>query len=160
MLQAYFESIKYVGHLLPMSFLRIFLGYFYLDLVFKDWKQLILRVGGYSDIFVEALNKAQIPAWYRMLLSEQIIPHWQIYAFVIIGLQLVVGVSYIIGYVVRPVSILAILLCLNYLMIYSVDREMFFKLLISCHIMLAWVGAGRCLGLDYYFFKRRRGLWW
>lgn len=160
MLQAYFESIKYVGHLLPMSFLRIFLGYFYLDLVFKDWKRFIIGVGGYSDIFVEALNKPQIPAWYRLLLSEQIIPHWQVFAFTIIGLQLAVGVSYIIGYVVRPVSILAVLLCLNYLAIYPIDSEIFFKLLISCHIMLAWVGAGRCLGLDYYFYKRRRGLWW
>lgn len=160
MLQAYFESIKYVGHLLPMSFLRIFLGYFYLDLVFKDWKQFVTGVGGYSDIFVEALNKAQIPSWYRLLISEQLIPHWHTYAFIIIGLQLAVGVSYIIGYVVRPVSMLAVLLCLNYLTIYSVDREIFFKLLIACHIMLAWVGAGRCLGIDYYFFKRRRGLWW
>jgi thiosulfate dehydrogenase [quinone] large subunit len=160
MLQAYFESIKYVGHLLPMSFLRIFLGYFYFDLVFKDWRQFVIGVGGYSDIFVEALNKAQIPACYRLVLSEHVIPHWHIYAFFIIGLQLVVGVSYIIGYVVRPVSMLAVLLCLNYLTIYPLEREIFFKLLISCHIMLAWVGAGRCLGLDYYFFKRRRGLWW
>lgn len=160
MLQAYFESIKYVGHLLPMSFLRIFLGYFYFDLVFKDWRQFIIGVGGYSDIFVDALNKSQIPAWYRLVLSEHVIPNWHTYAFIIIGLQLVVGVSYIIGYVVRPVSMLAVLLCLNYLTIFPFEREIFFKLLISCHIMLAWVGAGRCLGLDYYFYKRRRGLWW
>lgn len=160
MLQAYFESIKYVGHLLPMSFLRIFLGYFYFDLVFKDWRQFVVGVGGYSDIFVDALNKSQIPAWYRLVLSEHVIPNWHIYAFLIIGLQLVVGVSYIIGYVVRPVSMLAVLLCLNYLTIFPLEREIFFKLLISCHIMLAWVGAGRCLGLDYYFYKRRRGLWW
>lgn len=143
-----------------MSFLRIFLGYFYFDLVFKDWRQFVIGVGGYSDIFVEALNKAQIPAWYRLVLSEYIIPNWHAYAFIIIGLQLVVAVSYVIGYVVRPVSLLAVVLCLNYLMIFPFEREIFFKLLISCHIMLAWVGAGRCLGLDYYFFKRRRGLWW
>jgi len=160
MLQAYFESIKYVGHLLPMSFLRIFLGYFYLDLVFKDWRPFILGVGGYSDIFVEAINKSHIPSWYRLLLSEYMIPHWQVCAFIIIGLQLAVGVSYILGYVVRPISIVAVFLCLNYLTIYPIDREIFFRLLISCHIMLAWVGAGRCLGLDYYFYKRRRGLWW
>ena len=143
-----------------MSFLRIFLGYFYLDLVFKDWKQYVIGVGGYSDIFVEALNKAQIPSWYRILLSEQLIPNWHIYAFLIIGFQLAVGVSYVIGYVVRPVSILGVFLCLNYLTIFPIEREVFFKLLIACHIMLAWVGAGRCLGVDYYFFKRRRGLGW
>lgn len=160
MFQAYFESIKYVGHLLPISFLRIFLGYFYLDLAMKDWKIYGLGSGGMADVFIEALNKSNIPAWYRLILSEQVIPHWQIYAFVLIGLQLTVGISYIIGYVVRPVSMLAILVCLNYLALSKVDQEIFFKLLIACHILLAWVGAGRCLGIDYYFFKRRRGVWW
>ncbi len=160
MLQAYFESIKYVGHLLPISFLRIFLGYFYLDLAFKDWKQFHIGVGGYSDIFVEALNKPQTPAWFRLLLSEQIIPYWQIFAFIMIGLQFAIAVSYIVGYVVRPISFLAMLLCMVYILVFSVDQEMFFKLLIACHILLAWVGAGRCLGIDYYFYKRRRGMWW
>lgn len=160
MLQSYFESIKYVGHLLPLSFLRIFLGYFYLDLALNDWEQFQIGMGGYAETFVEALNKAQIPAWYRLLLSEQIIPHWQIFAFVMIGLQLVVGLSYVIGYVVRPVSVLAVFLCLNYILIYPVSMEIFYKLMIASHFVLAWVGAGRCLGFDYYFFKRRRGIWW
>jgi thiosulfate dehydrogenase [quinone] large subunit len=112
MFQAYFESIKYVGHLLPISFLRIFLGYFYIDLALKDWKFYGLGSGGLADLFVEALNKSNVPAWYRIILSEQIIPHWQIFAFVLIGLQFAVGISYVIGYVVRPVSILAIFVCL------------------------------------------------
>ena len=160
MLQAYFESIKYVGHLLPVSFLRIFLGYFYLDLAFKDWKNYVAIGNSVSELFLEALNKPMMPGWYRILLSEQIIPHWNIIAFVIIGLQLAVGISYVIGYVVRPISVIAIFLCLNYLTLSLVDKETFFKLMIACHVLLAWVGAGRCLGIDYYFFKRRRGLWW
>jgi thiosulfate dehydrogenase (quinone) large subunit len=27
-------------------------------------------------------------------------------------------------------------------------------------LILAWLGAGRCLGLDYFFYKRDRGMWW
>lgn len=160
MLQAYFESIKYVGHLLPISFLRIFLGYYYMDLTIKDWKQFLVGVGGYSEVFVEALNKNHIPSWFRLLLSEQVIPYWQFFAFAIIGLQLAVAISYIIGYVVRPVSLVAAVLCALYLLVFSADHEIFYKLMISCHVVLAWVGAGRCLGLDYYFYKRRRGVWW
>lgn len=30
MLVAFLESIKYTGHLLPVVFLRVFLGYYYL----------------------------------------------------------------------------------------------------------------------------------
>ena len=108
MFQAYFESIKYVGHLLPISFLRIFLGYFYIDIALKDWRFYNLGNGGLADLFVEALNKPVIPSWYRLLLSEQIIPNWQIYAFILIGLQFAVGISYILGYVVRPTSLIAV----------------------------------------------------
>lgn len=160
MLQSYFESIRYVGHLLPISFLRIFLGYYYFDLTVKDWKQFLMGIGGYADVFVEALNKNHIPPWFRLLLSEQIIPHWQIYAFIVIGLQLAVAISYIIGYVVRPMSIAAIVLSSFYLLVFPIEQELLFKLVIACHVVLAWVGAGRCLGLDYYFYKRRRGVWW
>lgn len=160
MFQAYFESIRYVGHLLPISFLRIFLGYYYFDLTLKDWRQFNLGVGGYADIFVEALNKNHIPQWFRLLLSEQIIPHWQIYAFIFIGLQLAVAISYMVGYVVRSTSALALVLCAINMFVFPTEMEMFFKLLICCHAVLAWVGAGRCLGLDYYFYRRRRGIWW
>lgn len=161
MLQSYFESIKYVGHLLPISFLRIFIGYFYLNLAFKDW--LVYSSGGnaFSEMLIDALNKAQIPSWYRLLLSEQMIPNWNIVVFILIGLQIATGVSYILGYVVRPMSVFAILLCVNFLILSGGgEKEIFYKLLIACHVLLAWVGAGRCLGIDYYFFKRRRGVWW
>lgn len=160
MLQAYFESVKYVGHLLPVSFLRIFVGYYYVNAAFLDWK--IYSKGGnaFSEMMIDALNKAQIPSWYRIILSEQMIPNWNIVVFLLIGFQLAVGISYILGYVVRPMSVIAILLCVNFLILANTDREIFFKLLIACHVLLAWVGAGRCLGLDYYFFKRRRGVWW
>ncbi|MFZ3231300.1 MAG: hypothetical protein WA160_13915 [Pseudobdellovibrio sp.] len=160
MLQSYFESIKYVGHLLPVSFLRIFLGYFYVDLALSGWKEYLIAGSSASELFIQALNKPMMPSWYRILLSEQLIPHWNIVAFVLIGMQVAIGISYILGYVVRPVSIIAIFLCLNYLTISSSDKETFYKLMIACHILLAWVGAGRCLGLDYYFYKRRRGMWW
>jgi thiosulfate dehydrogenase [quinone] large subunit len=143
-----------------MSFLRIFLGYYYFDLWMRDWKQYISKSGFYSEIFVESLNRAHVPGWYRLLLAEYIIPNWQVFAFIILGLQLCVAISYFIGYVVRPVSIIAVLLCLNYIMLSPIQMEFFYKLLIASHFMLAWVGAGRCLGIDYYFYKRRRGMWW
>lgn len=160
MLQAYFESLKYVGHLLPISFLRIFLGYFYLQQAFKDWQVHVVGNSMVSDLLVEALNKTQMPFWYRFFLTEHLMSHWPFYAFVLVGIQVIIGLSYLIGYVVRPSSILGFLLCLNYLAVSHPSQEFFFKLMIACHILLAWVGAGRCLGLDYYFYKRYRGIWW
>lgn len=160
MLQAYFESIKYVGHLLPISFLRIFLGYYYIQQAIQGWKIHILGNSLVSDMLVEALNKTQIPFWYRLFISEHMSAHWGVYAFILVGVQFIIGLSYIIGYVVRPASVLGFLLCLNYLILASSNQEILFKLLMACHVLLAWVGAGRCLGFDYYFYKRYRGIWW
>lgn len=162
MLQSYFESIKYVGHLLPISLLRVFIGYFYVNQAVADWKIHIVSHSTVSDILVEALSSEKMPYWYRLFLSDYVVPNWSTFAFVLVGLQLVVGISYLIGYVVRPASVVALFLSLNYLAISSayVQQDLFFRLLIACHILLAWVGAGRCLGLDYYFYKRYRGIWW
>lgn len=160
MFQAYFESLKYVGHLLPVSFLRIFVGYFYIQQAIYDWKLHVIGQSVVSDVLIEALNKANMPFWYRLFLSEHLMPHWGIYAFVLVGLQLLVGLSYILGYVVRPTSFVGLILCVNYIAVTSYQYDYFFRLLMACHILMAWVGAGRCLGLDYYFYKRYRGLWW
>lgn len=160
MLQAYFESLKYVGHLLPVSFLRIFLGYFYVQQAIKDWNVHVMGNSVVSDLLVEALSKTQMPFWYRFFLTEHLMSHWSFYAFILVGVQVIIGISYLIGYVVRPSSLIGLLLCLNYLAISNAQQEFFFKLMIASHILLAWVGAGRCLGLDYYFYKRYRGIWW
>lgn len=160
MLQAYFESIKYVGHLLPISLLRVFIGYFYINQAMHDWNIHILSRSTVSDMLVEALASDKIPYWYRFLLTDYVVPYWSTFAFVLVGVQLIVGISYLIGYVVRPSSILGLFLCLNYLAVSSHQQELFFRLMIACHILMAWVGAGRCLGIDYYFYKRYRGFWW
>ena len=60
MLQAYFESLKYVGHLLPVSFLRIFLGYFYIEQALHDWKLHILGSSAISDLLVEAPHRKKL----------------------------------------------------------------------------------------------------
>ncbi len=160
MFQSFFESIKYVGHLLPISFLRIFLGYFYFQQALRDWKIHVLGQSNISDMMIDIMNRTQMPVWYRLFITDYFVPNWKVYAFILVGVQLIIGVSYLIGYVVRPASVLAILFCLNYLLIMGSSQEYFFKLLIASHIILAWVGAGRCLGLDYYFYKRQRGIWW
>lgn len=160
MLQAYFESIKYVGHLLPISLLRIFIGYFYMQQAYHDWKIHILANSTVSDLIVEALSADKMPYWYRLFLSEHVVPNWALYAFILVGIQFVIGLSYLIGYVVRPVSVLALILCLNYIAVSTPQTELFYRILIACHITFTWIGAGRCLGLDYYFYKRYRGIWW
>ncbi len=160
MIQSFFESIKYAGHLLPLSLLRIFVGYFYLQQFLADWKMHIIKNTNVSEVIVNALTSDRLPYWYRIFMSDHVVSHWSVYVFIFVGLQLAVALSFLFGYLVRPFSLLAVFISLNYMLLSSAQMELFFKLLMACQIMFAWIGAGRCLGLDYYFYKRYRGIWW
>jgi thiosulfate dehydrogenase [quinone] large subunit len=160
MFVAFFESVKYVGHLLPISFLRVFLGYYYLNQALIQFKGDFLLRPRLAAQVSEALPSLQVPVWYRMFLENIVIPQWQIFAFLILGIQFAIAVSYLFGYVVRPVALMGMALCFYLLIISGPQYEDLYKTFIAIHFMMAWVGAGRCLGFDYYFFKRRRGIWW
>ncbi|MFN9068449.1 MAG: hypothetical protein ACK5V3_14540, partial [Bdellovibrionales bacterium] len=67
---------------------------------------------------------------------------------------------YIVGYVVRPTALLGAFLTVFMIYLNPAASQDFFKILLATHVTFAWLGAGRCLGLDYYYFKRVRGVWW
>lgn len=160
MFVAFFESVKYVGHLLPIAFLRVFLGYFYLEQALLKYKGDFLFRPRLAAQAVESLPSLQAPEWYRSVIETVIIPNWQVFAYVFTGVEFCIAVSYILGYVVRPVALMGVLLSLNLLILSGPASEDLHKTFLAIHILMAWVGAGRCLGFDYYFFKRRRGMWW
>lgn len=160
MLVAFLESVKYTGHLVPISFLRIFLGYYYFQQAYAHFKSDFLFRPQIAEQISEFLPLSHAPEWYRFFVSSQFIPHWQGLAFLITGFEFALALSYIFGYVVRPMALLAVFFCANMLFISGSAQEDLFKTFLAIHFVLAWVGAGRCLGMDYYFFKRRRGIWW
>jgi thiosulfate dehydrogenase (quinone) large subunit len=61
---------------------------------------------------------------------------------------------------VRPAAILGAILALNFIYFGGPDNTALQQTHLVLFIVLGWLGAGRCLGLDYYFYKRQRGLWW
>lgn len=160
MLVAFFESVKYSGHLIPISFLRIFLGYYYLQNFLIKFNGDFLIRPRVAEMISQNLATSHAPEWYKWILSTYMVGHWQGLAFILLGLELAVAISYILGYVVRPMAMLAAVLTFQMLYLSPSQSQDFFKILLAIHVAFAWVGAGRCLGVDYYFFKRIRGFWW
>jgi thiosulfate dehydrogenase [quinone] large subunit len=161
MLVAFFESLKHVGHLFPVAFLRIYIGYFYLLQVLEKYHGDFLVQPRISRMVGEWLPRSEVPEWYRLALERLVVtPHWQPVAYFIVTVEFIIGVSYILGYAVRPVALVAILLTFNLVLITPSPLLELNKILLALHLVMGWIGAGRCLGFDYFFFKRRRGLWW
>jgi len=160
MFASFFESVKYVGHLVPLSFLRIFLGYAYLQSALLKFNSDYLSRPRLAGEIAEILPTLQAPLWYKNAIETLFIPHWQTFAFIVVGFEFAIAISYLLGYVVRPMAVIAAVLSLNILIMAGPDADDLPRLMLAIHLLLAWVGAGRCLGFDYYFYKRRRGLWW
>lgn len=161
MLIAFVESIRYVGHLLPVAFLRVFLGYYYFNQALLNLHGDFLTHAYLAEDIRGFLPRSPAPEWYKTALETIVIPNWQFFAIAITVAQALVGLSYILGYMVRPFSLVGILLGLNLMLSLGPHQsELQTTFMLILHFTLGWLGAGRCLGLDYYFFKRRRGIWW
>lgn len=159
MIVAFFESIKYVGHLFPIAFLRVFIGYFYINQAVIKYNGDFLTHPRIADTISSGLGQSLAPLWYQEFLTQVAIPYWRIFSGAIVGIELLLGLSFLLGYLVRPMAVLGICLSLFYFSV-EPNYSVFYKTLMAVHITLAWLGAGRCLGVDYYFYKRNRGIWW
>ena len=161
MIVAFVESIKYVGHLLPVAFLRVFIGYLYVNHALLEIGSGTLRKPHLANGIRAFLPRSLAPDWYRLTLETMVLPHWRILAYAVVTAQLLVGISYLLGYLVRPMSLLGVILVANSLLaLGGLGNEEQSNVMLILHIVLGWLGAGRCLGFDYYFYKRRRGIWW
>lgn len=160
MLASFLESIKYVGHLIPIAFLRIFVGSIYFQSALIKFQSDFLVKPKLASEVAEVLPTLLLPVWYKELVEAWLVTRWQSFGFVWMALEFAIGISFVLGYVVRPIAILAAFLSFQFLIIHLAPGEAWHRLLFVLHLAFAWVGAGRCLGIDYYFYKRQRGWWW
>lgn len=160
MFVSFLESIKHVGHLYPVALLRIFLGYIYFGDAWDRLNGAFLEQPRLAAMIMQNLANKDISPWYRQLLEGLIVPNWQFFAYSIVYFEFVIGISFLLGFLVRPVSLLGIFITANAIFIGSPELVPMQKCFLAMFIVLMWIGAGRCLGFDFYFYKRQRGLWW
>lgn len=159
-LVSFFESVKYVGHLFPIALLRVYLGYFYVNQALTRWGSDFLNQPRLAEDASHWLPRSPAPAWYQAFVQDWLVPNWQVGAYVLTIGEGLIGLSFLVGYFVRPMALLGVFLNLNLLWIMGPDAAPLYQTLFAVHLTLAWLGAGRCLGVDYYFYKKRRGIWW
>lgn len=160
MFTAFFESIKYVGHLYPVAFLRIFLGYYWLNQSLTEYQTGLFTSQVYIDQVMSSDYIANFPSWYRWFFENLVYPYWSMMSHGILIASFLVGLSLVIGFMVRPFGIIGIIICFNYVLFGSGYQNLLYSTFIAMFVTIVAIGAGRCVGFDYYFYKRNRGLWW
>ena len=160
MLIAFFESIKYVGHLFPVALLRVYVGSYYLNQAISHYGSDFLSQPRLAEAAMHWAPRSLAPEWYKWLIQQILVPNWFAFSYGVWVSEIIIAISFILGYFVRPTCVLGMALTLNFVAIYGPENKDLHWLFFVIFLTLAWLGAGRCLGLDYYYYKRRRGLWW
>jgi thiosulfate dehydrogenase [quinone] large subunit len=160
MITAFIESFKYSGYLFPISFLRIFLGFEFLNSALTRIEEDFLLQPRLAAEISEWLPYGTAPVWYKNIVSDYVIEHWQFFAYTITFSEFVIAFSFILGFFIRPISLIALVLTFNLMLNSQPALAELYKIHSALIFILLWMGAGRCIGLDYYFFKRHRGIWW
>jgi len=149
-----------MGHLWPIALLRIYVGYFFLQAGIHRIREGFLKNHILQGTLQSWINAHPHNHKFLMAMQNWLIVHWQVTSQVVVAAQVLVGVSFILGFLVRPAAILAIFLSLDFMSAVGSEAASLDKILVALNASLFLVAAGRCYGFDYYFFKRVRGVWW
>ncbi|MBK7843821.1 MAG: DoxX family membrane protein [Bdellovibrionales bacterium] len=160
MIVSFFESMKYVGHMLPVAFLRVYTGYYFFNRAMEHFDGDFLVQPILSRSIDEWLPVSQAPEWYKDVLESIVVPNWKIFAYLVTYCEFAIGICFIIGFFVRPTALLGIFLTANLFYQTGPFVSDLHRLFLAIFMMMWWVGAGRCMGMDYFFYKRQRGIWW
>jgi thiosulfate dehydrogenase [quinone] large subunit len=160
MIISFFESFKYIGHLWPVSLLRIFVGSIFLRAGLEKIHNGFLQNPVLQDILAKwSLAGTNHPS-YAIFLHDWVSPHWKLFSHLVAFGEIFVGLSFILGFMVRPAAVIAIFMNINFMLAAGMEAQVVNTILIVVNLTLLLLSAGRCIGMDYYFYKRVRGLWW
>ena len=141
MLASFFESIRYVGHMYPLVIMRIYLGYTFCMSFFDKWQTGYISLPTVADEIIQNLAQSDAPLWYQNIVALLVIPHWQIWANVNLLSELLIGLSFIFGFLVRPMALVGAFFLFNFVMI--VWRN-------SCRVQSAFVFTVPHYGLVWW----------
>lgn len=97
---------------------------------------------------------------YLTFLQNVVLPHHQLFSYLVVLGEVAVGLSFIFGFLVRPASLGAMIMNINFLLAAGLEAKTVNSLMIAINLVLFFTAAGRCFGFDYYFYKKYRGIWW
>lgn len=160
MIRSFLESLKYIGHLWPVALFRFFMGYYFInsalsrvDLGYLDHAYISEKLSLYEMHNVLATN-------YFNFLKYMVTEYWFVASYILVLAEFIIGVSYVLGLGVRFTTLLGMFLSFNMIWFFDFSNQSAQMFIFLIHLLFLLLGAGRCLGFDYHFYKSRRGLLW
>ena len=138
--------------------LRLVPGYLFLTAGISKFQNGWLTGGGLKASVEGFVTSGQPFEWYRSFLQDTVLSNESTFAYLLVVGEVAVGGLLLIGFLVRPASLVGMFLCLNYLCAkgsalvgFNVE-SLFLVILATCLL----VNPGRVLGVDGYLYERLR----
>ncbi len=154
------ESLRYVNHLWPVLILRLYVSYFFFARYSQKLSEDFLNQPRLSAAIDEFLYLSEPPAWIQSFYVDYVQENWSLAAGLIMDTEWVLGFLFLIGFLNRPGALIGMLFLYMGSFISSPVEQMQVLPLTAVLFTLLIFGSGRVGGVDYFFYKRQRGLIW
>jgi thiosulfate dehydrogenase [quinone] large subunit len=148
----------YLWYIVP---LRLYVGYYLLNQGIRKY-QLDFPHGDWIGSQIGDLDKVDLYPWYKAFLTGYVVPHRELFGYLVTAGEILVGVCLLLGLFTRFSAIVGLLMMVNYYLgpgmarggVSMAQQQIF---IVSLAIILL-ANPGRTLGLDGFIFRGGRGL--
>jgi len=155
------ESFRYTNHLWPVFLLRVYVAsYFISDSIYRKATGYLEKPLLSAQVDASLLRLEDAPFFIKSFYLNFIQENWLFWSKALISFEWLLGLCLLLGILVRPAGLLA-LVHIYLLSFIALQTELSgLNQIFVMLLLLILFGAGRVGGLDYFFYKRRRGLIW
>lgn len=154
------ESLRYVNHLWPIVVLRLYVSYFFFSSYYEMLNSNFLDQPKLSALIDEHLYASHAPDWIQSFFTNYVQENWVFASGLIVNFEWLLAILFLVGFLNRPGALLGIFYLYIMSFIHSpVDVASSFPVCMILFVLMLF-GSGRVGGLDYFFYKRKRGLLW
>ncbi len=154
------ESLRYVNHLWPIVVLRLYVSYFFFSSYAKMLSSNFLSQPRLSALIDEHLYASNAPEWVQSFFVNYIQENWVFSSGVMLNTEWLLAVLFLVGFLNRPGAILGIVYLYMVSFIHPPVEVSHATPIMMILFVLMLFGSGRVGGVDYFFYKRKRGLIW
>jgi thiosulfate dehydrogenase (quinone) large subunit len=153
-------NLKERTYLWYIALLRIYCGYYFLQQGFRKFQRDFPRSDRIGRQIGDVPNLEVYP-WYKTFLADYVVPHHELFGYLIVWGELLVGLCLLLGLLTRWSAFVGLFMVINYYLGHGMVRggaimaqEQIFTVSL---IIFLLSNAGRALGLDGLIFGTGKG---
>lgn len=148
-------------HLWYIALLRIYIGYYFLQQGIGKYQRDFPH-GDWIGRQIGDIVNLDLYSWYKSFLMNYVVPHHELFGYLIMAGEVLVGVGLLLGLFTRWSAFIGLFMVINYYLGDGMGRGGSVmaqqQTFIVCLIVFLLADPGRALGLDGIIFARNKGL--